>query len=446
MTATSTDRTSSRYWHERAAGAKPETRLFIGGKFVDASSGARFQTLNPATRQVLAEVAQGTAKDVDLAVAAAKKAFRSGRWSRIAPRARMDVLFKVARLLEQHADDLALLDCLDMGKPISELVNIDVPGSVMTWQYFAETIDKIEGAVTSTDPGALHLITREPLGVVGCVVPWKLPVDDGFLEGGAGAGGRQLGGAEARRTVPRSARCCWRSCLAEAGVPDGVFNVVKRLRRGRGPRAGPAHGREQIAFTGSTEVGKLMMVYAGQSNMKRVSTECGGKTAADHPARRGRPGRGGALRGQRHLRQPGRGLQRRLAPAGTGGAGRHLHRTLQEAGGRIVPAGRSARPPPPRWDPMVTQEQQKRVLGYIEAGQADGAKLAMGGAIPTGFQQGNYVSPTLFTRREVVDEDRPGGDLRPGGGGDPVQGRGRCDPHRQRFDLRAGRQHHGPRT
>ncbi len=176
MTATATDRTSSRYWHERAVRVKPETRLFIGGKFVDACSGARFQTLNPATRQVLAEVAQGAAKDVDLAVAAAKKAFRSGIWSRMAPRTRMDVMFKIARLLEQYADDLALLDCLDMGKPISELVNIDVPGSVMTWQYFAETIDKIEGAVTSTDPSALHMITREPLGVVGCVVPWNYPL------------------------------------------------------------------------------------------------------------------------------------------------------------------------------------------------------------------------------------------------------------------------------
>src|SRR5258708_11937992 len=131
MTATATDRTSSRYWHDRAARVKPETGLFIDGRFVNAASGARFQTLNPATRQVLAEVAQGAAKDVDLAVAAAKNAFRSGRWSRIAPRARMDVLFKVARLLEQHADDLALLDCLDMGQPISELVNIDVPGSVV---------------------------------------------------------------------------------------------------------------------------------------------------------------------------------------------------------------------------------------------------------------------------------------------------------------------------
>src|SRR5690242_3907116 len=155
MTATSTDatdRTSSRYWHDRAARVKPETGLFIGGRFVNAASGARFPTLNPATRQTLAEVAQGTAKDVDLAVAAARKAFRSGVWSRMAPRARMEILYKTARLMQEYADDLALLDSLDMGKPISEMINIDVPGSVLTWQYFAETIDKIEGAVTNTDP------------------------------------------------------------------------------------------------------------------------------------------------------------------------------------------------------------------------------------------------------------------------------------------------------
>src|SRR5882762_5616235 len=277
MTATATDRTSSRYWHERAVRVKPETRLFIGGKFVDASSGARFQTLNPATRQVLAEVAQGAAKDVDLAVAAAKKAFRSGIWSRMAPRSRMDVMFKIARLLEQYADDLALLDCLDMGKPISELVNIDVPGSVMTWQYFAETIDKIEGAVTSTDPSALHMITREPLGVVGCVVPWNYPLMMASWKAApALAAGNSVVLKPAEQS-PLSALLLAR-LLAEAGVPDGVFNVVNGYGEDAGRALGLHMDVNKIAFTGSTEVGKLMMVYAGQSNMKRVSTECGGKT------------------------------------------------------------------------------------------------------------------------------------------------------------------------
>ena len=395
MTATATDRTSSRYWHERAVRVKPETRLFIGGKFVDASSGARFQTLNPATRQVLAEVAQGAAKDVDLAVAAAKKAFRSGIWSRMAPRSRMDVMFKIARLLEQYADDLALLDCLDMGKPISELVNIDVPGSVMTWQYFAETIDKIEGAVTSTDPSALHMITREPLGVVGCVVPWNYPLMMASWKAApALAAGNSVVLKPAEQS-PLSALLLAR-LLAEAGVPDGVFNVVNGYGEDAGRALGLHMDVNKIAFTGSTEVGKLMMVYAGQSNMKRVSTECGGKTpqiilrdvgdldTAVRYAVNGIYGNQGEVcnAGSRLL------VQESLADT-----------FIERFRARAVESFQPGDPldPATTMGPLVTPEQQKRVLGYIESGKADGATLVMGGSVPAGFQQGNYVAPTLFT-------------------------------------------------
>src|SRR5258708_13861561 len=164
-----------------------------------------------------------------------------------------------------------------MGKPISELVNIDVPGSVMTWQYFAETIDKIEGAVTSTDPSALHMITREPLGVVGCVVPWNYPLMMASWKAPAGlAAGNSVVLRPAEQS-PLSALLLAR-VLAEAGVPDGVFNVVNGYGEDAGRALGLHMDVNKIAFTGSTEVGKLMMVYAGQSNMKRVSTEGGGKT------------------------------------------------------------------------------------------------------------------------------------------------------------------------
>ncbi|MDR2365194.1 MAG: aldehyde dehydrogenase family protein, partial [Zoogloeaceae bacterium] len=137
-------------WHELAAVLKPETRLFIDGKFVDAVDGQRFATLNPVNGEMIAEVARGGAKDVDLAVKAARRAFRSGVWSRMAPRDRMDILYKIARLIEAYADEFALLDCLDMGKSISELVNGDVPFSALTFQFFGEAIDKVEGVVTST--------------------------------------------------------------------------------------------------------------------------------------------------------------------------------------------------------------------------------------------------------------------------------------------------------
>ncbi len=398
MTAISTDatdRTSSRYWHDRAARVKPETGLFIGGRFVNASSGGRFPTLNPATRQTLAEVAQGTAKDVDLAVAAARKAFRSGSWSRMAPRARMEILYRAARLMEEHADELALLDCLDMGKPISEMINIDVPGSVLTWQYFAETIDKIEGAVTNTDPSALHLITREPLGVVGCVVPWNYPL---MMASWKCAPALAAGNSVVLKPAEQSplSALLLAKLLAEAGVPEGVFNVVNGYGEDAGRALALHMDVNKIAFTGSTEVGKLMMVYAGQSNMKRVTTECGGKTpqiilrdvgdldTAVQYAVNGIYGNQGEVcnAGSRLL------VQESLTDS-------FIERFRAKAADSFKPG--DPLDPATTMGPLVTEEQQKRVLGYIEAGKADGARLAMGGSVPTGFDRGNYVSPTLFT-------------------------------------------------
>ena len=394
MTATSTDRTSGQYWHDRAASVRPETRLFIGGRFVEASSGGRFRTVNPATRQVLAEVAQGTAKDVDLAVTAARKAFRGGSWSRMKPRARMDVLYKAARLIEQHADDLSLLDCMDMGKPISEMIGIDLPATVLTFQFFAETIDKIEGAVTNTGPSALHLITREPLGVVGCVVPWNYPLlMTAWKVAPALAAGNSVVLKPAEQS-PLSALLLAK-LLAEAGVPEGVFNVVN----GHGEDAGRALGLhmdvDKIAFTGSTEVGKLMMVYAGQSNMKRVSTECGGKSP------------------QIILRDVGNldtaveyavnGIFGNQGEVCCAGSRLLVHETLADdfVERFRAKAAESFRPgdpldPSTTMGPLVTEEQQKRVLGYIESGKSDGAKLVLGGAVPVGLDRGFYVAPTLF--------------------------------------------------
>jgi len=395
MTATSTDKTSSRYWHDLASSVKPETGLFIGGRFVNAASGARFPTLNPATRQTLAEVAQGTAKDVDLAVAAARKAFRSGAWSRMAPRARMEILYKAARLMEEHADELALLDCLDMGKPISEMINIDVPGSVLTWQYFAETIDKIEGAVTNTDPSALNLITREPLGVVGCVVPWNYPL---MMASWKCAPALAAGNSVVLKPAEQSplSALLLAKLLAEAGVPEGVFNVVNGYGEDAGRALALHMDVNKIAFTGSTEVGKLMMVYAGQSNMKRVTTECGGKTpqiilrdvgdldTAVQYAVNGIYGNQGEVcnAGSRLL------VQESLADS-------FIERFRAKAADSFKPG--DPLDPATTMGPLVTEEQQKRVLGYIESGKADGAKLAMGGSVPTGFDRGNYVTPTLFT-------------------------------------------------
>jgi len=153
-----------------------ETRLFIDGEFCDAAEGGRFQTFNPATGELLAKVSKGRAEDIDRAVAAALAAFRSGCWSRIAPRERMDILFRFADLIDERAEELAVLETLDMGKPIGDVVSEDLPAVIQTIRFMAEGIDKIEGSVTNTDNDALHLVIREPLGVVGCISPWNYPL------------------------------------------------------------------------------------------------------------------------------------------------------------------------------------------------------------------------------------------------------------------------------
>lgn len=153
-----------------------ETRLFINGEYTDAAAGGRFSTINPANGEVIAELSEGMPQDIDRAVAAARAAFRSGCWSRMAPRDRMDVLYTFADMVDAHAEELAVLETLDMGKPIGDVVAEDIPAVISTIRFMAEGIDKIEGSVTNTDKDSMHLVIREPLGVVGCISPWNYPL------------------------------------------------------------------------------------------------------------------------------------------------------------------------------------------------------------------------------------------------------------------------------
>jgi gamma-glutamyl-gamma-aminobutyraldehyde dehydrogenase len=163
-------------WQARASRVGYETRHFIDGKYVDSVKKGRFTVINPATGAPLCEVSAGTKEDIDLAVAAAKKAFYARVWSRKAPRDRMAVMAAFARLIEENTERFALLDTLCMGKPITDMVTIDVPSAAKNFTYFGELIDKIDGQVTATAQDAFHYILREPLGVVGSIVPWNYPL------------------------------------------------------------------------------------------------------------------------------------------------------------------------------------------------------------------------------------------------------------------------------
>lgn len=379
-------------WHELAAAVKPETRLFIDGKFVDAVDGQRFTTLNPANGKEIAEMVRGNEKDIDLAVKAARRAYKSGVWSRMSPRGRMDVMYKIAKLMEAHADEFALLDCLDMGKSISELTGGDVPFSTLTFQYFAETIDKVEGVVTSTDPSALHMIVREPLGVVACVTPWNYPLMmAAWKVAPALAAGNSVILKPAEQT-PLSALLLAK-IFAEAGVPDGVFNVVNGFGEDAGKALALHMDVDKIGFTGSTEVGKLMMVYSGQSNMKKVTTECGGKSPqiimpdADIDAA---------------VTYAVNGIFTNQGEVCSAGSRLLVHDSIyDDFVSRFASEAKRFQPgdpldPATTMGPLVTREQQKRVLGYIDTAKNEGGEVVIGGGSPAGLEAGNYVQPTLF--------------------------------------------------
>lgn len=382
-------------WKGRAAALAPETRMYIDGKFVEAASGARFETINPANGAVIAEVARGGAEDVDRAVTAARRAFKSGVWSRMDPQERMAVMRRFADLIEANAEHFALLDTLDMGKPVTDMLEIDIPGALSAFRFFGEAIDKVEGAVTATNADALHYVLRQPLGVCGLVVPWNYPL---MMAAWKLAPALSCGNSVVLKPAeqsPLSALLLAR-LFSEAGGPDGVFNVVTGYGEETGKPLALHMDVDKIGFTGSGEVGKLMMIYAGQSNMKRVTTECGGKSPqivladCDDLEKAAATGVAGIFGNQGEVCSAGsRLLVERPVYDEYVALFTEAAKTMHVPGDPLDPETTMG--------PLVTPEQQSRVLGYIEKGKAEGATLAFGGGVPSAFNSGCYVEPTLFT-------------------------------------------------
>ncbi|MER9856353.1 MULTISPECIES: aldehyde dehydrogenase [unclassified Mesorhizobium] len=383
------------FWRTKAGSLKFRTQHFIDGAYVGSVDGRTFPTINPATGDTIAEVARGGEAEIDRAVIAARKAFKSGVWSRMDPRGRMAVLEKFSVLIGSNAEEFAILDSLDMGKPVMDMMNIDIPGSVMSLKFFSETIDKIEGAVTATTASALHYILRQPLGVVGLIVPWNYPLMMAAWKlGPALATGNSVVLKPAEQS-PLSANLL-AELFIEAGGPAGVLNVVHGLGEEAGRALALHNDVDKIGFTGSTEVGKLLMIYSGQSNMKRVTTECGGKTpqiilgdfddldTAVTYAVNGIYGNQGEVcnAGSRIL------------------VDRSIHDDFVE---RFAARTRQSfllgdpLDPSTTIGPLVTASHQKRVLSYIDIGRQEGASLRLGGGTLPSAPSGAYVEPTLFT-------------------------------------------------
>jgi 4-(gamma-glutamylamino)butanal dehydrogenase len=375
-------------WAQRAAALGPRGGIYIDGAFRDARSGKTFMSINPATGETVADVAHGDAADVDDAVRSARAAFDSGAWSRIAPGERKAIMLRLVALIHANAHELALLDSLDMGKPITDAHTIDVPGAAAVFQFYAEAIDKLYDEVAPTGPGDLALVRREPLGVIGAVVPWNFPLDlASWKLGPALAAGNSVVVKPAEQSPLSVLRLA--ELATEAGFPDGVLNVVP----GDGPGAGAALGLHPdvdcLTFTGSTEVGKLFLQYAGQSNLKRVALECGGKSpnlvfvdvddldaAADAAAQAIFFNAGQVCSANARLLVE-----------------RSIHDAFVE---RLVTRARAWAPgdpldPATRLGPLVSAEHADRVSNYIDIARGE-ATLAAGGE-----RRGCFVDPTIFT-------------------------------------------------
>ncbi len=382
-------------WHDRAAKLSFEGRLFIDGDYREAVSGAKFETVNPADDSIIAAVSRGDGADVDLAVASARKAFKSGVWSRMAPRARMAVMLRFADLVEQHAGEFAVLDTLDMGKPIQEMLTVDIPLALTCLRFTAECIDKIEGSVGATASDVLSYVIRQPLGVVGCIVPWNYPLlmTVWKIAPALSAGNSVV--LKPAEQSPLSALLLARLFM-EAGGPAGVLNVVN----GFGAEAGKAlalhDGIDKIAFTGSAEVGKLMLIYAGQSNMKKVATECGGKSPhivladAENLEKAAWWAAMGIFGNQGEVCCAGSRIivEKSVVPD-------FIDALSAKAKSGYVPG--DPLDEATTMGPLVTREQQQRVLNYIDIGRRGGADCILGGGVPDGLEHGAYVAPTIFT-------------------------------------------------
>ena len=369
-------------------------QAFINGKYVAAASGKTFDCVSPIDGRVLTQVAACDAEDVNRAVAAARAVFEKGSWSACHPAKRKKVMLKFADLIARHKDELALLETLDMGKPISSSAGGDIPGSIQAIQWYAEAADKVYDEVAPYRPDSVSLITREPIGVVAAVVPWNYPLMMASWKlGPALATGNSIILKPAEQSPLTAIRIA--ELAAEAGIPDGVLQVLP----GFGETAGQALGRhmdvDMVAFTGSTVVGKYFLRYAGESNMKHVSLETGGKSPNIVFADAGNLEHIAKTSADGVFYNSGQSCN---APT----------RILVEDKIRdefVALMVKNAKPwtPADPLDPntsmgaVVDKDQMNRVLGYIAAGREEGATVAAGGTQARPDSGGAYIEPTVFT-------------------------------------------------
>ncbi|XP_057536671.1 aldehyde dehydrogenase family 2 member C4-like isoform X1 [Amaranthus tricolor] len=370
------------------------TKLFINGQFVDAISGKTFETIDPRNGEAVAKVAEGDKEDVDLAVKAARQAFDHGPWPRMSGHARGRIMLKLAELVEQHAEELAALDTIDGGKLYSWGKTLDIPGAASNIRYYAGAADKIHGDTLKMSRDLQGYTLLEPVGVVGHIIPWNFPTNMFFMKVAPSlAVGCTMVVKPAEQT-PLSA-LFYAHLSKLAGIPDGVINVIT----GFGPTAGAAIAShmdiDKLSFTGSTEVGRLVMQAAATSNLKQVSLELGGKSpvlifddadvdvAADLALR-------GIVYNKGEICVAG---SRVFVQEGIHDA--VVKKLAEKAKNWVVG---DPFDPTVNQGPQVDKKQFDKILSYIEHGKREGANLLCGGN--RHGEKGYFIQPTIFTEVE----------------------------------------------
>ena len=370
-----------------------QTKAIIAGRSMDAVSGKTFETLNPANGKILAKIARCEKADADIAVEAARNAFENGPWPKMSPAERKVILQRFATLIEAHTDELAELEAIEAGKPISDCIEIDLPETVGTIRWHAEAADKIYDQLSPSGSGVVSMIVREPIGVVAAILPWNFPLMMAAWKlGPILAEGNTVILKPAEQTSMSTIRLA--QLATEAGIPDGVINVVPGFGEEVGKALGEHMGIDCVGFTGSTEIGRMFLRYSADSNLKRVLLECGGKNplvvmpdaadldvVADHAANSIFWNMG------ENCSSNSRVLIHSSLKA------EFIELLLERTRDWVIadPLDSAC-----RLGPLIEEEHMKKVLSHIEKAKKEGAKLICGGNRAMTESGGYFVEPTIF--------------------------------------------------
>ncbi len=380
-------------WQQRARDLRIEGRAFIQGEYTEAQGHDRFDCISPVDGRVLAQVASCDQADAERAVASARAAFEAGSWAKLAPAKRKAVLIRFADLLEANREELALLETLDMGKPIGDSQAVDIPGAARALRWSGEAIDKIYDEVAATPHDQLGLVTREPVGVVAAIVPWNFPLMMACWKlGPALATGNSVVLKPSEKSPLTAIRIA--QLAIDAGIPAGVLNVLPGYGHTVGKALALHMDVDTLVFTGSTRVAKQLMIYAGESNMKRVWLEAGGKSPnivfADAPDL------------QAAAQAAAGAIAFNQGEVCTAGSRLLVERSIKERFLPMVVEALKGWKPGNPLDPstnvgaLVDTQQLNTVLGYIDAGRQAGAQVLIGGQRTLEETGGLYVEPTIF--------------------------------------------------